>query len=63
MDACSVKLETESSEITTFKEALIFAFLAYCRVEGYANTLTEATGAKQVCSAGAYYKAGSGKPL
>ena len=63
MDACSVKLETESSEITTFKEALIFAFLAYCRVEGYANTLTEATGAKEVCSAGAYYKAGSGKSL
>jgi anhydro-N-acetylmuramic acid kinase len=55
-NACNAQLETEGSEITAFKEALIFAFLAYCRVEGYANTLTEATGAKEVCSAGAHYK-------
>jgi anhydro-N-acetylmuramic acid kinase len=56
-EECSSKLVTESADISSFKEALIFAFLAYCRVEGYANTLTEATGATAICSAGAYYKA------
>ena len=62
-DACTAKLESESSDITAFKEAIIFAFLAFCRVEGFANTLVEATGAREVCSAGAYYKAGIGTEI
>jgi anhydro-N-acetylmuramic acid kinase len=62
-NACNSNFETENSDITAFKEAIIFAFLAFCRVEGFANTLVEATGAREVCSAGAYYKAGIGTEI
>jgi anhydro-N-acetylmuramic acid kinase len=43
--------------ITDFKEALAFAYLAYCRINLCENTLVSVTGANQASIAGAWYKA------
>jgi anhydro-N-acetylmuramic acid kinase len=54
---CLARLEKADKKLVDFKEALIFAYLAYCRVHLKENTLVDATGASKPSIAGALYKA------
>ena len=49
------KLIIPSKEIVNFKEALIFAYLGYLRINGRINALNSVTGAKLNSSGGAVY--------
>ncbi len=51
--SCEIILPAD--EIINFKEALIFAFLGYLRLEGKINTLRSVTGAKSDTVGGAVY--------
>ena len=42
-----IKIHVPSKELIDFKEALIFAFMGYLRVNGVNNVLSSATGAKR----------------
>jgi anhydro-N-acetylmuramic acid kinase len=44
-----------SKELIHFKEALIFAFLGYLRLNNNINVLNSVTGASRNCVAGALY--------
>ena len=46
------KIIIPSKEIIEFKEALIFAFLAYLKIHGNVNVLQSVTGAKRDSSSG-----------
>jgi anhydro-N-acetylmuramic acid kinase len=54
---CLATLEKADKKLVDFKEALIFAYLAYCRVHFKENTLIEVTGASKPSIGGALYKA------
>jgi anhydro-N-acetylmuramic acid kinase len=54
---CLATLEKADKKLVDFKEALIFAYLAYCRVHLKENTLIEVTGASKPSIGGALYKA------
>lgn len=49
---CSHQIIIESEEITDFKEAIIFSFLAVLRIRGEVNCLAEVTGANKNHSSG-----------
>lgn len=49
-------IERPSTELISFKEALIFAFLGALRLEGRINVLASVTGAKRDSSSGVVYK-------
>jgi anhydro-N-acetylmuramic acid kinase len=51
------ELIVADKRLTDFKEALAFAYLAFCRVNGRENTLISVTGAKRASHSGAWYKA------
>lgn len=51
------KLEKADKRLVDYKEALIFAYLAYCRVHLKENTLISVTGAIKPSISGALYKA------
>lgn len=51
------KLFIADARITDFKEALAFAYLAYCRINSKENTVVSVTGAKQAHISGGWYKA------
>jgi len=51
------KLEKADKKLIDFKEALIFAYLAYCRIHLKENTLISVTGAEKPSISGALYKA------
>lgn len=54
---CKASLKKADNTLIDFKEALIFAYLAYCRVHLKENTLVEVTGASKPMVSGAFYKA------
>lgn len=54
---CYAKVEKADKRLVDFKEALIFAYLAYCRVHLKENTLISVTGAIKPSISGALYKA------
>ena len=54
---CASNLIIADQRITDFKEALAFAYLAFCRINFRENTLVSVTGANRANIGGAWYKA------
>ena len=52
---CSHEIIIESKELTDFKEAIIFSFLAILRIRGEVNCLAEVTGARMNHSSGVVF--------
>ncbi|MEX1189495.1 MAG: anhydro-N-acetylmuramic acid kinase [Bacteroidia bacterium] len=53
--ALHTTFDNSQAELVDFKEALIFAFLGYLRIQGKANTIKDVTGAERPISSGAVY--------
>ena len=51
----SIEIDSIDKRIIDFKEAIIFALLAYLRVNGQVNTLASVTGASRDSNGGAIY--------
>ncbi|MBQ1408200.1 MAG: anhydro-N-acetylmuramic acid kinase, partial [Bacteroidales bacterium] len=51
----SIEIDSIDKRIIDFKEAIIFALLAYLRANGQVNTLASVTGASRDSSGGAIY--------
>lgn len=51
-----LNIETQPSNIINFKEALAFAYLAHCKLNGQNANIPSATGAQNYCQLGAIFK-------